>query len=96
MFPVFTGFCYTLIMSSCFLLRQLIAASLALVDLAFCPSAEAAVQLDKISLPPGFSIEVFATAPGARSISVSAELSTVFAGLKNGAIYAIPYTMARP
>ena len=29
------------------------------------------MQLDKLSLPPGFHIEVYATVPGARSIAVS-------------------------
>ena len=35
------------------------------------PSKCAVVQLDKLCVPAGFHIEVYATVPGARSIAVS-------------------------
>jgi glucose/arabinose dehydrogenase len=43
----------------------------------------AGVQLEKIKLLPGFKIEVFAIAPGARSLSV-APSGTVFVGTRGG------------
>jgi len=75
-------------------LRRVIALGLALGVFTLCLRAEAAAQLDKIHLPPGFSIEVFGLTPGARSISVSAELNIVFVGSKSGAVYAIPFKNA--
>jgi glucose/arabinose dehydrogenase len=48
-------------------------------------------QLSQIQLPPGFSINVFASAPGARSIAISPELGVVFVGSKTDSVYALPY-----
>lgn len=45
-------------------------------------------HLDKIKLPPGFKIEVFAEVPNARSLCVSPE-GTVFVGTRKDKVYAI-------
>jgi glucose/arabinose dehydrogenase len=51
--------------------------------------AAAQVQLDKIKLPPGFSIEVYAQVPGARSLALGTN-GTVFVGtLRAGNVYAL-------
>lgn len=62
-----------------------------MIALLITARAEASELLKRINLPPGFSISVFATAPGARSLTVSAKLKTVFVGTKGNTIYAIPY-----
>ena len=48
-------------------------------------------RLSEVRLPPGFSIEIFASAPGVRAITVSTELKTVFAGSTDHAVYGIPF-----
>jgi len=45
---------------------------------------------DQLSLPPGFSISVFARAPGARSLVVARELETLFVSTRGDTIYAVP------
>ncbi|MEO8823393.1 MAG: PQQ-dependent sugar dehydrogenase [Ginsengibacter sp.] len=46
-------------------------------------------KLDKIQLPEGFTISVYAEVPDARSICVSSS-GTVFAGTRNDKVFAIP------
>lgn len=47
------------------------------------------LPLDKIKLPPGFKISIFALAPGARSMTISPQ-GTVFVGTRQeGKVYAI-------
>lgn len=46
-------------------------------------------KLDKIQLPEGFTISVYAEVPSARSICVSPS-GTVFAGTRNDKVFAIP------
>jgi glucose/arabinose dehydrogenase len=46
-------------------------------------------NLDKIKLPEGFKIEVYAEAPNARSLCVSPD-GTVFVGTRNEKVFAIP------
>lgn len=47
------------------------------------------LHLDKIKLPPGFKIEVYAgNVPGARSMTLSPN-DTLFVGTRNGEVYAI-------
>jgi glucose/arabinose dehydrogenase len=66
---------------------------LALISSSAC--AGTVERLEKIRLPSGFSIAVFANAPGARSIAVSQELKVVFVGSRDHAIYAIPFENAK-
>ncbi len=51
--------------------------------------AGGASPLDGIVLPPGFSIELYAQVPGARSMAVAEELRTVFVGTRGSLIFAI-------
>ena len=46
-------------------------------------------KLDKIILPEGFKIEVYAEVPNARSITLSPE-GTLFVGTQKNSVYAIP------
>lgn len=46
-------------------------------------------QLDKIKLPPGFKISVYAEVPNARSLCVSPS-GTIFVGTRNDKVFAIP------
>ncbi len=46
-------------------------------------------KLDKIQLPQGFTINVYAEVPNARSLCVSPE-GTVYVGTRNDKVYAIP------
>ena len=45
---------------------------------------------DTLNVPPGFSISVFATAPGARTLVVAPELGVLFVSTRVETIYAIP------
>jgi len=72
-------------------LSRLASAILGLVLVVSTACANETRQLDKIRLQPGFSIAVFGSAPGARSISVSPKLKVVFVGSKDDAVYAIPF-----
>jgi glucose/arabinose dehydrogenase len=54
------------------------------------PSARADTLTGALSLPPGFSIDVFAHAPGARSMVVAEELNVLFVSTRGDTIYAIP------
>jgi glucose/arabinose dehydrogenase len=46
------------------------------------------VKLDKITLPPGFSISIYAEAPGARSMAMGPG-GTLFVGTRDGFVYAV-------
>ena len=63
----------------------------AIVVLGLVAAAAAADRLDRITLPPGFTIEVFSDAvPGARSMALS-PAGTLFVGTREkGVVYAIP------
>ena len=63
----------------------------AIVVLGLVAAAAAADRLDRIALPPGFTIEVFSDAvPGARSMALSSA-GTLFVGTREkGVVYAIP------
>ncbi|OEJ69240.1 PQQ-dependent sugar dehydrogenase [Magnetovibrio blakemorei] len=50
----------------------------------------ASPTLDGLTLQPGFSISVFAQAPGARSLALAAELGFVFISTRTDTVYAIP------
>lgn len=50
---------------------------------------EAAIDTARISLPPGFGIEVFATVPRPRSMAVAEELQAVFVGTGEDKVYAV-------
>ncbi|MGH8744501.1 MAG: PQQ-dependent sugar dehydrogenase, partial [Burkholderiales bacterium] len=56
----------------------------------FCVSAAAGnLPLDKIKLPPGFAISIFAEVPGARSMTLGTD-GTVFVGtFREGKVYAV-------
>jgi glucose/arabinose dehydrogenase len=66
------------------------------VALAFLPSAVLAqgLPLDRIKLPPGFTIELLARVPGAREMTLGAD-GTLFAGSVEGRVYAISLGNAR-
>lgn len=60
---------------------------LTLFSSATCSNGE--LRLDKIKLPPGFKIEVYAgNVPGARSMTLSPN-GTLFVGTRNGEVYAV-------
>lgn len=60
-------------------------ASAALLTLFALPAcAQTAAQLDKIKLPEGFTISLFAEVPEARSMAVVPELNAVFVGSRRG------------
>lgn len=53
------------------------------------PAGAADLPLDKLRLPPGFAIEVYAAVPGARSLTLGAN-GTVFVGTqRSGKVYAL-------
>ncbi len=57
--------------------------------LAFCGTAAADMDLDRIELPPGFSIEVYAAVPDARSLAAGDD-GVVYVGNRRGrSVYAI-------
>ncbi len=56
---------------------------------ALADRATAEAQLDKVILPPGFSISVYAEVPGARQIAISNALGTVFVGTRGDKVYAL-------
>jgi glucose/arabinose dehydrogenase len=57
--------------------------------LAAATTASAQVQLEKIQLPPGFRIELYATVPNARSLALGAK-GTLFVGSRSGgAVHAV-------
>ena len=59
-------------------------------------SAEKGLSLDRIVLPPGFRIEIYADAvPEARSMALSPS-GTVFVGTRGGNVYALPNPSAGP
>ena len=51
--------------------------------------AGGASPLDRIVLPPGFAIELYARVPGARSMVVVEELGVVFVGTRGSRVYAV-------
>ena len=64
-------------------------ALLACALLAFAAGAFAKLPLDRIKLPPGFEISVFADGvPGARSMALG-DKGTLFVGSMRGAVYAV-------
>ena len=67
-------------------------AALSTACLALWPGATAfAVTIgERLTLPPGFSIAVFARAPGARSLALAQELNTLFVSTRSDTIYAVP------
>ena len=65
----------------------LICAALALV---LNPKAAgAALPLERLNLPAGFEIEVFAEVPGARSLAVAADGRTVYVGTRGSKVFAL-------
>ncbi len=72
--------------------RTLLASSLTIVIVSFtasCVAADEHGQLDSIHLPPGFSIDLYASAKGARSLTISPE-GIVFVGSRSaGTVYAV-------
>jgi len=51
--------------------------------------ASAQVQLEKIQLPPGFRIELYATVPNARSLALGAKGTLFVGGRSGGAVHAV-------
>ena len=63
-----------------------VCAGLALAWVASCSAQE--LPLDRIKLPPGFEISLYAKVPEARSLALG-EQGTVFVGTRSSAVYAI-------
>lgn len=62
---------------------------LSLTWTAFLPSFCSALELNHISLPPGFNIELYASVPNARSMALG-EQGTLFVGNRSGdSVYAV-------
>ena len=53
------------------------------------PNDPVMAKLDKLKLPPGFKIQLYARVPNARSIAVGIPMGTVFVGTRLSEIYAI-------
>jgi len=56
---------------------------------AFADRAAAEKNLDKIDLPPGFEIEVYAEVPAAREMAIGRSMGTVFVGTRSDTVYAV-------
>lgn len=56
----------------------------------FSASAQADEITEQLSLPPGFSIALYAQAPGARTLVLARELDTVFVSTRGDTVYAVP------
>ncbi|MBI2750526.1 MAG: sorbosone dehydrogenase family protein [Burkholderiales bacterium] len=72
-------------------MREALALLAATVLASLCPSPAAAqkLPLERIQLPPGFSIELLAEVPSARSLALGAK-GTLFVGTRGGgAVYAV-------
>ena len=69
-------------------------ASLAAAVTAFGARAQS-LPLDRIHLPPGFTIELLARVPGAREMTFGAR-GTLFVGSTSGSVHAVAYTDGRP
>ena len=52
--------------------------------------ARADALSESLTLPPGFSISVFAHAPGARSLALAPELGALFVATRGDTVYAVP------
>ena len=63
-------------------------ALLVVLALSSCAAAAQSLPLDRIRLPPGFTIELLARVPGAREMTFGAN-GTLFAGSVQGRVYAI-------
>ena len=62
---------------------------LTMLSIALADDVCAAVDLDDIRLPPGFSIDIYAEVPNARSLSLGGD-GVVFVSNRNGdSVYAI-------
>lgn len=75
-------------------LASAILATLTTVLSAPAPAQDADALLSRISLPPGFSIEIFAEVPGARSIAVVsprevAAVESIFIGSRRSSVYSV-------
>jgi len=71
------------------LLASLLALGAALVQLNFDVNAQENNPLKRIKLPPGFSIELFARVPRARSMVVMDDWGVVLVGSRGPTIYAV-------
>lgn len=60
-------------------------------SITYLPIPAHADRLNEIRLPPGFSIEVFAKADGARAITVAPEMAVVFVGTRDEEVFAVPF-----
>lgn len=56
----------------------------------FAPPGRAAEVTSHLTLPPGFSISVFAKAPGARTLVLARQLGVMFVSTRFDTVYAIP------
>ena len=68
------------------MIRCLLALVILMVSL---PDLGRAASADRLVLPPGFSVSVFARVPRARSLAVADELGVVFVGTRGPRVYAM-------
>jgi glucose/arabinose dehydrogenase len=72
-------------------MRPILAWALAALAASISPAlAQSDLPLDRIKLPPGFSIEVLARVPNAREMTWGAR-GTLFVGSREGSVYAITF-----
>lgn len=62
---------------------------MALSPLAAADEAGASANLARLTLPPGFHIQVYAEVPGARQMTLGQSTGTVFVGTRGNKVYAV-------
>ncbi|MBT3358202.1 MAG: sorbosone dehydrogenase [Rhodospirillales bacterium] len=60
------------------------------------PTPGLGAGIERLSLPPGFTISAFADVPGARSLAVADELGVVFVGTRGSRVYAVQFRPGAP
>ncbi|MCW9044990.1 MAG: PQQ-dependent sugar dehydrogenase [Alphaproteobacteria bacterium] len=68
---------------------RLILITLFLLGTPSCAGAVDPAKLEELTLPPNFSIEIYAHVPGARSLVVVPELEAVIVGTRGNRVYAV-------
>ncbi len=73
------------------LLEKLLSAFLLMpvFSLAYADMAGASKNLDKVNLPEGYKISIYAEVPGARQMALGQSMGNVFVGTRSGEVYGI-------
>lgn len=72
------------------LIPHLLGAALGLASLAsWAGAADAEKNLDRLQVPAGFQVEVYAEVPGARQMALGQSTGTVFVGTRGSKVYAV-------